>query len=187
RNRFWVGGAAALGAGVLLAGPLSAAAQDEGDDWVADALSGLVTDGTLTQQQADAVDEALDAARPTPGPAAHDEHEHGGPGHVGPDPAGHIGRFGVRIGLEEAATAIGIEPDELRDDLRDGQTIAEVAEANGVETQAVIDAMVAAAKTRIDEAVTDGRIDDVVAAERLDEATERITTFVQEGLPAKED
>ena len=186
RNRLWVGGAAALGAGVLLVGPLTAAAQDDGGDWVSDALTGLVSDGTLTQKQADAVDQALDAARPTPPPGERGDHMPGGP--RGGGPRGHMGGgVGERIGLDEAATAIGVEPDELRADMRDGQTIAEVAAANDVETQTVIDAMVAAAKTRIDEAVADGRIDAEAATERLTEVTERITTFVEEGFPAKRD
>ena len=187
RNRLWMGGAAALGAGVLLVGPLTAAAQDNGDDWVSDTLTGLVSDGTLTQQQADAVDQALDAARPTP-PARGERGDHAPGGPRGDRPGGRMGGgFGGPASLDEAATAIGVEPDELRDDLRDGQTIAEVAEANDVETQTVIDAMVAAATARIEEAVDDGRITAEAGTERLADVTERITTFVNEGFPAKAD
>jgi transposase-like protein len=167
RNRLWAGGAAALGAGVLLAGPLRAIAQDD-DDWVSDALDGLVADGTITEQQADAVDQALDEARPERGPRD-------GRGHHGP--FGRVGPAGRGIGLEAAAEAIGIEEDALRDALRDGQTIAEVAEANGVDAQVVIDAMVAAAQERIDEAIAD-------VDERVAELTERITELVNEGFPA---
>jgi hypothetical protein len=187
RNRLWVGGAAALGAGVLLVGPLTASAQDRGDDWVSDTLGSLVSDGTLTQQQADAVDQALDAARPTPPtPGERGGNVLGGPRDDGPGGRSG-GRFGGPIGLDEAATAIGIEPAELREDLKDGQTIADVAEANDVETQTVIDAMVAAAKARIEEGVADGRLTADAGTERLDQLTERITTFVQEGFPAKAD
>ena len=167
RNRLWAGGAAALGAGVLLAGPLRAIAQDDDDDWVSEALDGLVADGTITQQQADAVDQALDEARPERGP-------HDGRGHRGP--FGRFGPAGRGVGLEAAAEAIGIEEDALRDALREGQTIAEVAEANGVDVQVVTDAMVAAAQTRIDEAISD-------VDERLAELTERITELVNEGFP----
>ena len=59
----------------------------------------------------------------------------GGPGR------GHFG-----AGLDAAAEAIGIESEELRTALRDGSTIAEVAEANGVDVQTVIDALVADAE-----------------------------------------
>ena len=171
RNRLWVGGAAALGAGALLAGPLHAAAQDDDTDddtasdtadWVSEALDDLVADGTITQQQADAVDEALDAARPER------VHRHG--------PHGRGGPFGGFFTLEAAADAIGIDEEALRDALRDGQTIAEVAAANGVDVQAVIDAMVAAAQERVDEAMAN-------ADERLADLEERITDLVNEGFP----
>jgi uncharacterized protein YidB (DUF937 family) len=55
--------------------------------------------------------------------------------------------------IRTAAEAIGIEADELRDALRDGQTIAQVAEANGVDPQDVIDALVARSTERITKVV----------------------------------
>jgi polyhydroxyalkanoate synthesis regulator phasin len=168
RNRLWVGGAAALGAGALLAGPLHVAAQDDDtdddtSDWVSEALDELVADGTITQQQADAVDDALDAARPER------VHRHGPHWRAG-------GPFGGFFAFEAAADAIGIDEEALRDALRDGQTIAEVAAANGVDAQTVIDAMVAAAQERVDEAMAN-------ADERLADLEERITDLVNEGWP----
>ena len=172
-----------IGAGTLLALPVAALAQDDDDgSWVDDALSGLVEDGTLTQAQVDAVEQALEAARPERGPGFG---HHGGP---------FGGRFGGGPGFEEAAEAIGIDVEELVDALRDDQTIAQVAEANGVEPQAVIDAMVAAAQERINAAVEAGRLDEAEAAERTADVTERITELVNEGFqfhrgdePATED
>ena len=134
------------------------------------------TAGTLTQAQADAVAEALEAARPER-PFGGGKHWRGGPGGLG---------FG-RIGLDAAAEVIGIEEDDLRDALRDGTTLAELAEQNGVAVQAVIDALVAEASERIDNLVEDGRLDAAEADERLAEATERITTLVNEGFPDKGD
>ena len=160
-----------IGAGTLLALPVAALAQDDDDGgWVDDALSGLVEDGTLTQAQVDAVEQALEAARPERGPGFG---HHGGP---------FGGRFGGGPGFEEAAEAIGIDVEALVDALRDGQTLAEIAEANGVEPQAVIDAMVAAAQERIDAAVEAGRLDEAEAAERTADVTERITELVNEGF-----
>ena len=52
-----------------------------------------------------------------------------------------------------------------------------MAEANGVDVQDVIDAMVAAAQERIDEAIAD-------VDERMADLTERITELVNEGFPA---
>src|SRR5262245_30163160 len=51
--------------------------------------------------------------------------------------------------LEAAAEAIGITEEELLAALQDGQSIAQVAEANGVDVQTVIDAMVAAATEKL--------------------------------------
>jgi polyhydroxyalkanoate synthesis regulator phasin len=169
-SRLLAGGAAALGAGLLAVGPLRAAAQDDdGGGWVEDTLSELVEDGTLTQDQADAVADALNEARPERPSGPH-----------GPWLRGAFA-FGPSM-LSEAAEAIGIDEDELLDALRDGETIAELAEENGVEPRAVIDALVAAVKERLDEAVADGDIDQETADERLADAEERVTEFVNEGF-----
>jgi hypothetical protein len=168
RKRLLSAGAIALGAGTLLAGPLVAAAQDDDGSWLSEVLSGLVEDGTLTQEQADAVEGAVTDARPDRPLREHVIEHHGPPG------GGH---------LDTAADAIGIEPDELADALLDGQTIAEVATANGVEPQAVIDALVAEAEARLADLVADGRLDEQAAADRLARMTERITEAVNEGSP----
>ena len=54
-----------------------------------------------------------------------------------------------------AAAAIGVEEAALRDALAAGQTIAEVAEENGVDPQTVIDAIVAAETENLTEQVAD--------------------------------
>jgi len=48
-----------------------------------------------------------------------------------------------------AAKAIGVERKELVAALRDGQTVAQVAEANGVDSQSVVDAIVEARTKRL--------------------------------------
>ena len=62
--------------------------------------------------------------------------------------------------------------------LRDGATLAEIA---GSETDALIASLVADVEEKLDEAVANGRITQEEADEKLAEATERITTFVNEG------
>ena len=204
RTRRLAGGAAALGAGAILIGPLTALAQSDDDppasttpatedsteapdapdapeapDFaarLAEVLQPLVDAGTITQAQLDAVTQALQDAGPVWGGG------HGGPrGDHGRGP----GLFG-RLSLATAAETIGITADELRAALEDGQTLAEVATDNGVEPQAVIDALVAEATTRLDEAVADGRIEQADADARRAELTERITTAVEEGFPTRE-
>lgn len=106
-------------------------------------------------------------------------HRDGLPMGGGHGPGGHGGGFGGRgLGFDAAAEAIGISADDLRTALQDGSTIAEVAEANGVELQTVIDALVAEATTRLDETVTAGDLTEDEAAEREAELTERITEMV---------
>ena len=98
--------------------------------------------------------------------------------HPGGPRGGHRG-----IGLETAAETIGLTVEELVDAMRDGQTVAEVAEANDVDPQAVVDALVAEANAHIDEAVAAGELTAEEGAERKAVAAERIATFVHEGGP----
>jgi hypothetical protein len=85
--------------------------------------------------------------------------------------------------LAVAAETLGLSEEELRDALGEGQTIAEVAEAQGVEVQTVIDALVAEASARIDEAVADGDLTEEEAADRKAELSEHITDLVNGELP----
>ncbi|MFP5334153.1 MAG: hypothetical protein ACLGIV_02470 [Actinomycetes bacterium] len=168
--------------GVALAGaalaPASAATAESTDaddpSWlegrverIADALQGLVSDGTLTQDQVDAVAETLAEEAPF--------------AHHGP------GMHGLGRALDTAAETLGVTTDELRDALRDGQTLAEVAEAQGVEVDALVDALVAAAQERLDEAVSDGRITQERADEIAGTLEERIAQHVEQGVPTRGD
>ncbi|MCO5318993.1 MAG: hypothetical protein M9942_11205 [Microthrixaceae bacterium] len=100
-------------------------------------------------------------------------------GEENPDTA-ERGRRGHRGGcnLEEAAAAIGIDEAELREALDGGQSIAEVAEANGVAVDDVIDSMVAAQTERIEEKVAEGRLTQEEADEKLAELETRTTDRV---------
>jgi polyhydroxyalkanoate synthesis regulator phasin len=128
-------------------------------DRVRESLEDLVTDGTITAAQADAVAEHLAQFGP-------------GPGH------GHLFRRHIAISLDIAAETIGIERSALVEALADGQTIAEIAADNGTNAGAVIDALVAAHEAKLDELVSDGSITAEEAAERAAEAAERIADLV---------
>lgn len=143
--------------------------------WIAEALEGLVADGVIDQSQAEAVADALVEARP------HGPWGGGGWGPGGPHHPGHPGFMGR--GLQTAADAIGIEVEVLREALRDGQTLAEVATANGSSAQAVIDALVAEANTHIDEKVAEGDMDAATAEEAKARAAEGITAMVNGEIP----
>jgi hypothetical protein len=73
-----------------------------------------------------------------------------------PPPGPPGGRFEHRgEGLTAAAEALGVTEEELRTALQDGQSIAQVAEAEGVELQTVIDALVANGTERLEEAIAE--------------------------------
>lgn len=80
--------------------------------------------------------------------------------------------------LEAAATAIGIDEADLRAAIDEGQTIADVAEANGVAVDTVITAMVDAKAERLAEKVESGRITQDEADEKLANAQDRISDRV---------
>ncbi|MFZ9481983.1 MAG: hypothetical protein ACO3AV_03730 [Ilumatobacteraceae bacterium] len=131
-----------------------------------DVLQPLVDDGTLTQEQADKVVAVLAAAGPM-----------GGDGHRG----GRHGGGMMANGLQTVADTIGITTDELSSALAGGQTIAQVAEANGSSAQAVIDALVAEVETHFAEEVASGEHTQADADARIAEATTRITDMVNNG------
>jgi hypothetical protein len=71
----------------------------------------------------------------------------GGPG----GPGGHGGPGGMP--LEAAADAIGISADDLRSQLQGGQSLSAIAQANGVDTNTLIDTLTDQARNRITEMV----------------------------------
>jgi polyhydroxyalkanoate synthesis regulator phasin len=136
--------------------------------WLTDALAPLVEDGTITQAQADAVVAALEDARP----------DHGG---FGGGRGGHIG-----MGLEAVAEELGLTTDEIRSALEDGQSLADLAAANGSSADALVSVLVAEAQTHLDEHVADGDLTQAEADERLADMTERITAMVNGEMPTFE-
>jgi polyhydroxyalkanoate synthesis regulator phasin len=155
----------ATAAGVLTLGGVAVAvpvlADTDGETSVVDriksALSGLVEDGSLTQEQADEVATTLSDA---------------GLGH-----GGHHG--GDRIGLETAAEALGLTEAELRTALEpDGTSLADVAQDQGVDVGTLVAALVQAQQDRIAQAVEDGRLTQAEADERLADLEARVTERV---------
>jgi len=122
-------------------------------------VSGAQTDTTTppTEQQ--------QPAPPTPGRG-------GGDCHRGP-------------GLQATAAALNMSVNDLRTQLKGGKTIAAVAKEKGVDVQKVIDAMVADATPRIDQAVNDGKLTAEQAAQRKQNLVEKITRGVNEGRPKR--
>ena len=124
-------------------------------DRIKDALSGLVDDGSISQEQADEVATTL------------------GDSGFG----GHWGHGGWH-GLEAAAEALGMTEDELRTALEaEGATLAKVAEEKGVAVDTLVDALVTAQREGIAKAVESGMPQDV-ADKRLADVDQRVTEWV---------
>jgi len=82
----------------------------------------------------------------------------------------------------EIADLLGLSTEELRDAMTEGQTLAEVAEANGVSRDDLVAAIKEQHQQKLDDALADGRIDADQATERSAQLDERIETMVDRTL-----
>ncbi len=145
------------------------------------ALSGLVTDGTLTQAQADKVATTLDQQLPKGGSKGQGGSM--GQGMRGPEgPDGHMfGRdlHGV-LGRAEtaAATALHLSTDELRTQLRAGKSLAQIAATQKVSVDTLVTAVVDAEKAELAAQVKAGRLTQAQADSIGGTLTQRITDLV---------
>jgi len=101
----------------------------------------------------------------------------------------HRARIRIRRMLRGAGgivtKTIGIDRPTLRQGLRDGQTIAQIATAHNVDPQAVIDALVQAANQRIDTAVSNGWLSADRAAQIKQRLPDRIARIVDNWHPRR--
>jgi hypothetical protein len=86
----------------------------------------------------------------------------------------------IRALVRTTAELSGQEIAVVRAALADGQSLAEFAEANGSSGDAVVEAVVAKARERLDQAVANGRISAEQAAEILTRLSERATELVND-------
>ena len=159
-----------VAAGAAFFTPVIASAQDDAveaeqatpgrGERISEALQVLVDDGTLTEAQRNAVVETLQNARPDRGESRE-----------------RLGQRGPR-GAGEIAEMLGLDGSDIREALRNGSSIAELAEAQGIDSAGIVDAIVVRAEERLDTAVENGRIDDAQAAEMLTRAAERAEDLV---------
>jgi hypothetical protein len=137
------------------------------------ALERLTGQGTLTQQQAQAVRDAV-----------RDEVKQGRQSRK--DRRGEL-RTIRREGLKVAAGTIGISEDDLLKELKSGKSIAQVAQEHNVDRQRVVDALNTFGRQKIDEAQAKGTIDEQQAArlrERLPDLVNRLVDRQCQSLTA---
>lgn len=136
-------------------------------DAIKNALTSLVTDGTITQAQADKVATTLDSKLPA----------RGGDGH------GRDGGFGMRSSEDAAAKTLGMTTDELHTAMQGGKSLADVAKAKNVSVDSLVSAMVAAAETDLATAVKDGKVTQAQADTIKGTLTQRMTDRVNNVRP----
>jgi len=112
-------------------------------------------------------------ATTSPSPGAHSRGGFGGPNAL----------LGVNL-LQDAATTIGISEQTLETDLQGGQTVAQVATANGTTAQAVINALVGDETTAIDNLASSGKITSAQETKLQANVTQMVTSFVNQTRPA---
>jgi transposase-like protein len=131
-------------------------------------VDAAVADGRLTEAQATVLKERI-AAGEVPliglGPGA---------GHHGGHDGGHLGF----VDISAAATFVGLSEDALRTRLENGDTLAEIAKAEGKTAAGLVDALVAAAKADLDEKVAEGRLTEAERTSILADLESRIEDVV---------
>lgn len=122
-------------------------------------LQQAVTDGRLTQEQADARVAELATQLPTQLSMAFTPGQRGDRGM----PSG----FGPGQSLSTVATALGITESDLQTAFQAGKSVADVATEQDVALDTVIAALVAEQTTALQQAVTDGRLTQEQADQQL--------------------
>lgn len=175
---------AAIGAGAAVAASQDGSPSSESKAVIDDAAKQLGIPSSklsdaLKQALSDRVDAAVAAGRVTKAEGdalkariqSNDFPLFGGP-HRG------FGHFGFIGRLEAAAGYIGITEAQLRTELESGKSLAQVAKAHGKSVDGLIDALVAAAKNKLDDAVSAGRLTKDQETEMLSVLKDRITSAV---------
>jgi polyhydroxyalkanoate synthesis regulator phasin len=151
----------------------------------ADRIDAAVKAGKLTQAQGDEAKKRIESANGPllgvgplggRGPGGHGP---GGPG--GPGPRGFGGPFG---GLDGAATYLGLTGQQLREKLRSGQSLADIAKAtNGKTVDGLKAALKDALTKRLDQAVKDGHLTSAQRDKLVNELSSHLDDIVNNTPP----
>jgi hypothetical protein len=128
-----------------------------------------VRDGRLTEEQGERMKERIEA---------------GGLPLFGPGPRFHRHHGPFHAKLDAAAEYLGLTRAQLREQLQDGKTLAQVARDRGKSAEGLVDALVNAAEQKLENAVEDGRLTETEKRKMLSGLRERITDLVNGRFPA---
>jgi hypothetical protein len=98
-----------------------------------------------------------------------------------------FGKFGFFGKLDAAATYLGITEAQLHSELQSGKTLAQIAKDHGKSADGLVNALVGAAKQKLDAAVKAGRLTQAQADQMLNDLRSRVTDLVNGQLPAPPD
>lgn len=185
-----IAGTTAAAAAVLGGGAAIAATQlsptEESDAIVADAAKQLGVDAAeldaaLTQALENRIDAAVEAGQLTAAQAAEMKQRLA----AGDVPLVDLGRGGgdrggakAFVDLSAAATSLGVTEAALRSRLDNGDTLAEIATAEGKTAAGLVKDLVAAAKANLDEKVKEGRLTEAQRTSILADLESRIQDVV---------
>lgn len=130
-----------------------------------DRLNAMVKSGKLTQAQANKLEQRIDKNGRLPFFF----------GHFGGRPFLHAGLGGP---LKAATSYLGLNATQLMNDLRSGKSLADVAKAQGKSASGLEQALINAETTRLDKAVSAGRISKAQEQTRLSRLTAEIDALV---------
>lgn len=91
---------------------------------------------------------------------------------------------GPRFFLSAAASYLGLSPDQLRQQLGSGKSLAQIAQARGKSGAGLEQAITASVRSRLDQAVADGRITKSQEQRRLDRLSQALPKIVNRTPPA---
>ena len=138
-----------------------------------DLVDRAVADGRITEEEAAEIRERI-ASGEFPFFFGHHQF-HGGPGLC-------LGRYAVG----EVAEFLGIEPKDVLDGLQNGQSLAQIAEANGKTRDELKNYLLEELTDKVNQAVENGRVTHERADEILANAPDRIDQQIdREGLPER--
>ena len=167
---------------------------------IAAELTGLVEDGTLTQEQVDEVATTLSESVPGKGMGmahgkgmahgmgdgrgAHGADKgHGADKEHGPGLRGRGSWHVIADTLETAASTLGLPQDALVTELGAGKTLGEIADAEGVDRATLVDDLVTTLTAEAGERVADGTLSQEQADAITAELDHRVTEALDRQLP----
>lgn len=144
-------------------------------------IDAAVAAGTLTKEQAAEAKKRLADGGPLLGPGLLGGKQGGGRGAGRP---GFGGRGFGGFGLDGAAAYLGLTEDKLREQLKAGKSLADVAKAQNKDLAGLKAALKSAFTTKLDAAVKDGRLTAAQKTKALAAIDKRIDAIVNNTRPA---